>query len=154
VRDEVTVRVVDPVAVTTTEGRAYLDGWCHLVEDRRLFRLDRVASAELLDTPAVPPVELEPLDLTQGIYRPSPDDLLATLRLGPEARWVVEYYPLVSCEEEPDGTVLARMRVGDPAWLVRTMLRLGGTAELVDPPELADRVRESARLALEQYDDT
>ena len=150
-RDEVTVRVVDPVAVTTTEGQSYLDGWCHLVEDRRLFRLDRVASVELLDTPVSPPVELEPLDLTQGIYRPSADDLLATLRLRPEGRWVAEYFPLESCTEEPDRSLLVQLRVGDPAWLVRTMLRLGGAADLLDPPALAEQVRATAREALELY---
>lgn len=151
VRDEVTVRVVDPVAVTTSEGQTYLDGWCHLVEDRRLFRLDRIASVELLDTPAATPEALEPLDLTEGIYRPSPEDLLATLRLRPEARWVAEYFPLESCDEQSDGTLLVRLRVGDPAWLVRTMLRLGGAAELLDPPDVAERVRATAREALEQY---
>jgi proteasome accessory factor C len=149
-RDEVTVRVVDPVAVTSGEGHTYLDAWCHLVEDRRLFRLDRVVDAEVLDSPVAPPAELEPLDLSQGIYRPSPDDLLATLRLGPAARWVTEYYPVESAEETDAGLVV-RLRVGDPAWLVRTMLRLGGTAELLEPAALAEQVRETARRALELY---
>jgi proteasome accessory factor C len=150
-RDEVTVRVVDPIAVSTSEGHAYLDAYCHLVEDRRLFRLDRVAEAEVLDTPVSAPVELEPLDLAQGIFRPSPDDLLATLRLGSAARWVTEYYPVESVEERPDGGLLVRLRVGDPGWLVRLMLRLGGSAELLEPTGLADEVRQTARRALNQY---
>jgi proteasome accessory factor C len=150
-RDEVTVRVVDPVAVSSSEGHTYLDAWCHLVEDRRLFRLDRVAEAEVLDTPVAVPEELEPLDLAEGIFRPSPDDLLAILRLGPEARWVTEYYPVETAEEGEDGGMLVRLRVGDPAWLVRLMLRLGGTAELLEPSALADEVRNTARRALGRY---
>jgi proteasome accessory factor C len=43
------------------------------------------------------------------------------------------------------------MRVGDPAWLTRLMLRLGASAELVDPPELAERVRRTAAEALAHY---
>ncbi len=158
-RDEVTVRVVDPIAVSSAGGHHYLDAWCHAVEDRRLFRLDRVASIEVLDTRMAPPVSLEPLDLAEGIFRPSGDDLLATLRLSPRARWVTEYYPVESVLEERGGeadaadepSLLVRLRVGDPAWLVRLVLRLGGTAELVEPADLADRVRAIAREALAAY---
>jgi predicted DNA-binding transcriptional regulator YafY len=42
--------------------------------------------------------------------------------------------------------------VGDPAWLTRLMLRLGASAVLVDPPELADEVRRLAAQAFHNYD--
>ncbi|WP_148572396.1 helix-turn-helix transcriptional regulator [Nocardioides caldifontis] len=150
-RDEVTVRVVDPIAITTSEGHSYLDAWCHLVEDRRLFRLDRVADAELLDTPVTEHASAEPLDLSEGIYRPSPDDLLARLRVAPQARWVTEYFPVEEVAEEPDGSLLVSLRVGNPAWLVRLALRLGGHAVVVEPEELAEAVRRSAEEALSNY---
>jgi proteasome accessory factor C len=151
VRDEVTTRVVDPIAVTYAGGHGYLDAWDHSVEERRLFRLDRVIDAEVLDVPVGERAALEPLDLDDGVFRPSPDALLATVRLTPEARWVTEYYPIESAEEEPDGGLTVTLRVADPAWLVRLLLPLGGTARLVDPPELAERVQETARQALDQY---
>lgn len=151
VRDELTTRVVDPIALSSAEGHSYLDAYCHLVEDRRLFRLDRVVSAEVLQSPAAEYAELEPLDLSRGIFRPSPDDLLATVRLAPEARWVTEYHPVESTAEEPDGGLTITLRVGDPAWLVRLMLRLGGTATLVEPADLAERVRATAEEALGRY---
>ncbi len=44
-----------------------------------------------------------------------------------------------------------RLRVGDPAWLTRLMLRLGASAEVVDPAGLDDRVREVAAEALSHY---
>ena len=78
-------------------------------------------------------------------------DLLATLRLAPEARWVSEYYPIEDTKELRGGGLTVRLRVGDPAWLTRLMLRLGASAELVDPPELGDRVREVASQALLNY---
>ena len=151
VRDEVTTRVVDPIAVTYAGGHGYLDAWDHSVEERRLFRLDRVIDAEVLDVPVGERAALEPLDLDDGVFRPSPDALLATVRLTPEARWVTEYYPVESAEEEPDGGLTVTLRVADPAWLVRLLLPLGGTARLVDPPELGERVQETARQALDHY---
>ena len=151
IRDEVTDRVVDPVAVPVADGRAYLDGWCHRVDDRRLFRLDRIRSVEVLDTPVEVHAELDPLDLSEGIFRPPADALVATLRLSPRARWVTEYYPVESVEEQADGVAVVRLRVVDPAWLTRLMLRLGSTAGLVAPDDLADAVRATARDALEHY---
>lgn len=151
IRDEVTERVVDPVAVSVADGHAYLDGWCHRVEDRRLFRLDRIRGVEVLDTAAESHAELEPLDLAEGIFRPPADALVATLRLTPAARWVTEYYPVDSVEEAGDGEVIVRLQVVDPAWLTRLVLRLGATAELLEPAELTESVRTTAREALEQY---
>jgi proteasome accessory factor C len=151
VRDEVTERVVDPIAVLSQDGHSYLDAWCHRVEDRRLFRLDRVVAAEPLDSPVTEHARQPPLDLSEGIFRPAPDALVATVRLAPEARWVTEYHPVDSATEEPDGGLTLTLRVGDPAWLVRLLLRLGGSAMLVDPPELAAQVRETASRALQHY---
>ena len=151
VRDEVTERVVDPVAVSFANGHGYLDVWDHSVEDRRLFRLDRVVEAEVLDEPASRRDHLEPRDLDAGLFRPTADALLATVRLTPEARWVTEYYPIESSTEEPDGGLTVTLHVADPAWLVRLLLPLGGTAWIVEPVDLAERVRETARKALEHY---
>ena len=162
-RDEVTERVVDPIAVSVSAGHGYLDAWCHRVRDRRLFRLDRVELAEVLDTPVSEHAALPPLDLGQGIFRPSPDDLLAVVRLAPAARWVTEYYPVESVEELPgdeaaDGPagaaappLVVRLRVSDPQWLVRLLLQLGGDAVLLEPADLAEEVRATARSVLDRY---
>jgi proteasome accessory factor C len=159
-RDEVTERVVDPIAVSVSAGDAYLDAWCHRVSDRRLFRLDRVESAQVLETPVTEHAALAPLDLAEGIFRPSPDDLLAVLRLSPAARWVTEYHPVESVEPaEPGGSdgagdngdLVVRLRVSDPQWLVRLLLQLGGDARLLEPAALAEEVRTTAASALGRY---
>jgi proteasome accessory factor C len=121
------------------------------VEDRRLFRLDRISTAEVLETRVTDHAELPPLDLSTGIFRPSPDALLATLRLRAGARWVADYVPVESVTDEPDGGLTVRLRVADPAWLVRLMLRLGGSATLLEPAALAEEVRRTAQAALDAY---
>lgn len=150
-RDEATERTVDPLQVVTAEGRSYLEAWCHLAEGQRLFRLDRVSSAEVLDTPVDDHSDLVPRDLSEGIFRPSADDLLATLHLAPEARWVAEYYPVESTEEAGEGALRVRLRVGDPEWLTRLMLRLGGRARVEDPADLSAAVHRAAAEALRNY---
>ncbi len=150
-RDESTERVVDPIRVVSAEGNTYLEAWCHRAEDRRLFRLDRISTAEVLDSPVPAHEDLAPRDLSEGLFRPSPDDILATVLLQPDARWVAEYYPVEDTAEAAGGALRVRLRVSDPAWLTRLMLRLGGAARVEDPAELATGVRETAAAALAHY---
>lgn len=153
VRDEVTERVVDPVAVTAAEGNLYLDAWCHRAGEQRLFRLDRVLEAEVLDTTAE--TQVGPQDLTHGAFRSEQVTAHATLRVGPGAAWVSEYYPVERTTPVQEGPYAGGLELvvpmGDADWLVGLLLGLGGEAEVLDPPELAARVRDAARRALAAY---
>ena len=150
-RDESTSRIVDPLELVTREDVAYLDAWCHRAEGRRLFRLDRVHALTVLDSP-VEPRDLEPLRLSEGLFDLGPDATLVSLRLQPPVRWVAEYYPVVASQEGPEDSLEVTLRVSDPRWLVRLMLRLAPYAEVVGPAEEAVRVREAAAAALAAYD--
>ncbi len=83
VRDEMTTRDVDPVALSTAGGHTYLDAWCHRAQDQRLFRLDRVVAAEVLDEPVTEGARGRPRDLSDGLFRPAPEARAAMLRLTP-----------------------------------------------------------------------
>lgn len=152
-RDETTERDVDPMRLFLEEGRLYLEGWCRSAEAVRVFRLDRVAGARLLDVPAEVPPQARPRDLSSGLFQPSPDDLLVTLELAPAGRWVAEYYPCESVEELGEGWLRVRVRTPDPDWVRRLALRLAGAGRVVDPPGLVDAVRLTARAALAAYPD-
>lgn len=142
-RDEVTDRVVDPLGVVTTGGVAYLDAWCHRAGDRRSFRLDRILEAVLLDT-AAESHDLAPLDLSAGIFRPADDLPLVTLLLRRPARWVAEYYPVESVRESGDGALEVSLRVADPAWLQRLLLRLTPYVSVEGPEEFTRAYRQAA----------
>ena len=43
------------------------------------------------------------------------------------------------------------MKVADPHWLPRLVLRLGGAGKIVDPPQLAAETMDVARAALAGY---
>ncbi len=150
-RDESTARVVDPLRIVSAQGNDYLEAWCHSAEGQRLFRIDRISTAEVLETPVDQHPDMAPRDLADGLFQPSADDLLVTVLLEPEARWVVEYYPVEDVEEADDGRLRVRLRVADPGWLVRLVLRLGPAAHLEDPADLAGSVQAAAREALANY---
>jgi proteasome accessory factor C len=150
-RDETTERDVDPMRLLFSEGQGYLEAWCHRAQESRLFRLDRVTEASLLDVPAEPPANARRKDLSQGLFRPDPDDPVAVIDLDPSAGWVADYYPIESSEERPDGRLRITLRYSDEGWLERLVLRLGGHGTLVEPAEAAERVRSRAREALAHY---
>src|SRR6059058_3191375 len=74
-RDEATERDVDPMRLLVVEGRTYLEGWCRRAEAVRIFRLDRVLRIEVLDVAAEVPRQAEPVNVDQGLFRPSPGDM-------------------------------------------------------------------------------
>ena len=150
-RDETTERDVDPLRLLLVEGRSYLEAWCRRAEGVRLFRLDRVADLAVLDEPSAPPEGVEPRDVSQGLFRPGPDDLLVTLALQPAAAWVADYHPCESVEPQADGSLVVTLRAADPAWVRRLALRLGEQGQVLRPVELAAQVRADAAAALAAY---
>jgi len=151
-RDETTSRDVDPLRLFTAEGHTYLEGWCHRAEGVRLFRLDRVEAVQVLDVPAAPPPDARPRDLSAGLFQPGDDALPAVLDLAPAARWIAEYHPVELLDETSDGGLRVRIRVGDPAFLRRLVLRASGSVSVVEPAALAAEVRATARDALGGYE--
>jgi len=149
-RDETTQRTVDPLELLTSDGRDYLDAWCHLAQARRLFRLDRMYAVEVGDEPRQEHA-LSPRDLSEGLFEPGPDDVVAVVHLERHARWVADYYPVDSVEELGDGRLAATLRAGDPRWLVRLALRLGPAVSVVAPPELYHEVARTAEATLGLY---
>lgn len=150
-RDETTERDVDPMRLLLVDGRSYLEAWCRSVEDVRLFRLDRVVTISLLDVAADVPATATQRDISRGLFQPAPGDQEVVIALRAGAHWVADYYPCEGVEDVGDGTLVARLRTPDAAWLVRLALRLGEAAQVVEPSALAEQVRTAARDALVAY---
>jgi proteasome accessory factor C len=150
-RDEATERDVDPMRLLVVEGRTYLEGWCRRAEGVRLFRLDRVLELTVLDEAASPPAEATPVDVDQGLFRPSPGDVHVELELSAEGRWVAEYYPCESVTDLPDGRLRAVLRTPDTGWIRRLALQLGEEGRVVAPPALVAEIRDAATAALANY---
>ncbi|GAA5156042.1 WYL domain-containing protein [Nocardioides marinquilinus] len=149
-RDEMSHRVVDPRGVVRRDGHAYLDAYCHLAEAPRLFRLDRVADARVLDTP-VTTEPAAPRDLAEGLFAQADDVTTVTLRLAPAAQWVTEYYPVEAVRPVPGGDVEVDLQVADARWLTKLLLRLAPNAWVTEPGSLATGAADAARATLGLY---
>jgi proteasome accessory factor C len=149
-RDEESERVVDPHAVVSHHGVAYLDAFCHSADAPRLFRLDRIHEATVLDS-EISTESTGPRDLSDGVLERD-ESTRVTLRLRPEARWVEEYYAVQDVRALPDGGSEVVLLVGDERWLQRLLLRLTPYAEVLDPVRYGDGAGDAIRRALALYD--
>lgn len=149
-RDEESERRVDPRGVVNAHGYAYLDAWCHSAEAPRLFRLDRIDRAEVLDDPIETPPEA-PRDLGDGLFTRASDTTLATIRLEPAARWVIEYYPVEEVRQQRDGSLEVDLLIAEERWLTRLLLRLAPHARIVAPAAYAESFTVAAQETLALY---
>jgi proteasome accessory factor C len=106
---------------------------------------------QVLDVPADPPAGAEPIDVAQGVFRPSPTDELVELEVTAAGRWVAEYYPCEQVTELGEGRLRITLRARDEDWIVKLALRLGDTGRVVAPAAMAVRVRQEAERALSLY---
>lgn len=149
-RDEVTERIVDPIGVTRHGGHEYLDAWCHTAEGQRLFRLDRVKAARVLDTPRERR-DVEPRDLAAGLFESSPRDTLVVVDLSASMAWFADHYPVVERTALPDDGLRVALRVADERWLVRLALRFAPGLRVRRPVRLRREVAQVADRALAAY---
>jgi proteasome accessory factor C len=150
-RDQHTEREVDPYRVHAEQGRWYLVGFDHLRAEVRLFRVDRVLAAKVLDDSFEPPHELpEPELFEAGV-----DDPRVVLDLAPEAEWVVESYAVDDVSTTEEGRLRVTLPVSGRSWLERLLLQLGPRARLVEvwgDVALAACGPEAARRVLSRYE--
>lgn len=147
-RDDRRVRDVDPYQLQVQDGSLYLLGWCHLADGERRFRVDRIATAEVLAAPAEPPRT----PVRTEVFRADDADPRVVLDLAPSAAWVREVYPVESVTEGAAGHLSVTLAVAAAPWLERLLIGLGPAAKVVDgPPELAAGARRAAARILDRY---
>jgi predicted DNA-binding transcriptional regulator YafY len=64
---------------------------------------------------------------------------------------VAEYYETSREQELGDGRLEVELPAGRLEWLERLLLRLWPDAEVIDPPDLDERVRELADRTRQRY---
>jgi predicted DNA-binding transcriptional regulator YafY len=146
---ERTERAVEPLGLMQYEGRWFLAAWCLLRNDFRLFRVDRIGEAELLQEHFERP---DTFDLRAFVYQ----------RLAmAEAPWRIEVWVdlppdeveprlprAVALYSEEAGGTLLRSTATDLEHFALMLMRLGGAIEIRQPNELRDAFRALAARAM------
>ncbi len=149
-RDVPSTRKIEPYRLVAREGHWYLLAWCHMADGERLFRLDRVGSAELLDGSFdAPDPELD------DAFDLSEPERTVELIAPAGAAWVAAEYPCDHFEELADGRVRIVLPITATPWLERLLVRLGPAVSATDVAtgESLDTLRSAAaQRLLARYD--
>jgi proteasome accessory factor C len=141
-------REIDPEEVFSAMGHWYVAAWDVDADAERLFRADRVRSAEPTGETFAP---RGLRGAGRDLYSPTGEDVSVRLRLRPGARWVAEYYATTAVDELDDGGVEVTLPARQLGWVARLLLRVGPDAEILEPPELRTHVTKLARETLARY---
>ncbi len=145
-------RDMDPYALVHRWGWWYVVGFCHLRQELRTFRVDRIAGLTLMDTLFNSPTDF---DLRAYLYSEAGTQPLMTvkLRFQPQAAQVAQenYTAWEKVEKQPDGSVEVTFAAPTLEWAASTALAYGPIVEVVEPAELRQLVSTWAEAILHCY---
>ena len=146
-------RNVDPWRVFHRDGAWYLVGRCHVHQEARLFRLDRVGWVRpgrgSFESPA--DFDLERMLESAWSVFVGAGDHDVVLRFEPELAPLIEnasHHPGELKQRRSDGSIEYRVRLSSLEEIARWVVGFGGGAQVEAPAELERMVRELASGAL------
>ncbi len=153
-RQKITERTVDPYALALQWGNWYLAGYCHLRQDLRTFRVDRVQRVE----PGTATFDL-PADFNAREYLQRMDGERPAVYYRVAVRFEAEVAHIVrerreawqDLSEHEDGGVTLAFDTSELAWPCRWVLTYQDKATVLGPPELVDMVRDAAQAIAARY---
>lgn len=150
---EPTQRTIDPYALVHRWGWWYLIGYCHIRDDVRSFRIDRIRKLTPLDQTFERPDDFDAHRYFESEPHAQQPRITVKLRFAPEAATLVNDDPGFwdRVEEQPDKGIIATLRTPDLEWAARITLGYGPYVVVMEPPELRELVYERTRASLEQY---
>lgn len=137
-RDEVSIRVVDPLSLYSEEGFTYLSAFCQSANDYRNFRLDRVERVTPLPLSTKPAPEGDPHGSTGQRFQ---------VRATRNRRAVAEL--LQSKDLDHGGS--AEIEVFSTDWLHRAVVAVAPDLEVVAPVGFREEIRLRGEKILALY---
>ena len=135
---DLSTRTVDPWSLYAALGRWYLIAFDRSTQEERMFRVDRIKDAEILEGAVDIPDDFDPGAYT-GAFKERPGQPSATFEISPgAARWFEEYYPVRAASSMPDGWRAVELVYGKPQWIAALILSLGDDVRNVSPATVAD----------------
>lgn len=145
-------RELDPYALVHRWGWWYVIGFCHVHQDVRTFRVDRIRDIVLSERTFVQSIDFELQTYLKNEIQSQPQ-IMARLRFAPEFAHLVggNYSYWENVETKPDGSVEATFPAPTLEWAASTTLAYGPAVEVMEPPELRIMVTEWIAATASKY---
>lgn len=152
--EEPVARILCPYGILYG-GRGWLVAHVDGLPEMRLWRLDRIASADLLDRGFNARAEFSLADYAKqsfGVFQEEPLDVL--LRFAPSAAadaasWL--FHPSQTTEPQDDGSLLVRFRAGGMREMCWHLFTWGDAVTVVAPAALRESLAEQARIVADHH---
>jgi len=152
-------RVIDPYYIEpAAPGRAsYVIGYCHLKDDIRTFKIERIESAELTADSYTIPSNFDANKYLGSSWGIVVDGEVKTVRLRIRDEGLIRimeettWHPSQVLEKQKDGSLLMTLRVADTIELYSWIMGWGEKVEVLEPPELREEVFHTAKSMVKVY---
>ncbi|MBP2018703.1 putative DNA-binding transcriptional regulator YafY [Symbiobacterium terraclitae] len=155
--EEPVERVVRPYGLAYRGTALYLIGFCELRQDVRIFRVNRILEAQVLSATFDRPADFDLEEYLSAVWGIEFGPLMRVrVRFDRQvARLVREtvWHPTQRVEEEADGSVVLHMEARGTGELSRWLAGFGGSAVVLEPPELREAVLRLGRGIIARYQD-
>ena len=143
-KEEVTQRDVEPIGLVHYLAHWHLIGWCRVRNDVRDFRLDRIVEASAGRGTFEPRAGLTLQSVIAKVH--CEDSIEARVRFDRKVTDRVrrEWSTGIECEEADGDGVIFTLKTGSLDWLVGWLLSFQTLAKVLEPPELREKLRNSA----------
>ena len=144
-RQEETAREVDPYGIVLLDGIYYMVGLCHLRNEVRTFRVDRITHARTTDKVFRCPENFSAAKHVGHAWGILNQQMLTTVKIKFDklaARGLkgVIWHETQHYEDQPDGSVIMTVRVAGLNEIKRWILGFGSAAEVLEPSGLRGQV--------------
>lgn len=145
-------RQTEPTALILKGNVWYLQAYCMLREEFRIFRLSRIRDIAVSDTRferrEVPVLDGYSWDETWNQVR----EKMITLTFSREVRYrVEETFQADQISVLPDGTVRVEGQISDDEWFYGTLLSFGHHVKVEQPASVAEEVMKRAQGIIDRY---
>jgi predicted DNA-binding transcriptional regulator YafY len=138
-------RQVDPYGLLFRSGRWYMSGYCHLRQELRTFRLDRLQHIELLDQSFNRPAQFDSAEhFTQSLYgMPGNIDVQVMLHTDKNTAAQAMGETASMLKPQADGLLL-NTRTDSCYCLAQWLSQLPFDFSIIEPPELKQALKQQA----------
>ncbi|MEY8356895.1 YafY family protein [Lachnospiraceae bacterium 54-53] len=144
-------RTIEPYLIAFKWAAWYVYGYCLTKQEYRLFKLNRLWKLERTKMTYVPrDIPEGKMDLEQ-YFQSEEIRLMALFQVKAKYRLIEEYGPECFTISE-SGKLLFRRSFSNPEYLVQWILSFGDCITVIDPPELRETIKKSAKNILSLYE--
>lgn len=140
-RDEETKRRIFPFGFQVIDGHEYLQGFCHESSGVRLFRMDRIKSAEIIGSSQFIRTDSEIADVSRSFQ----------IQVRSESRKVSETFHIAIPSDYSQESFFDATAFNDE-WIIRAICSLNSAATLTSPLDLRNQIAERAKRAVALYE--